>query len=276
MKEFKMLKMNVNKKYLYFDTCVLNELAYIENNDYIFKKLKEKNYVVCISEVNIYEILRDTKDDANVNKVVTMLQSIEDINILPFINDIINNYINFQQNPTCIKSHVIFEVLSNSELEFKTKAIKKYLEELKFFYKEFNKVVKTICNCKHNSKCKSFSINNLTYTFALLFLSTDIYSFSFETKAFYNEKKAKEFISKNFDYLILNNNSPFRKMAKFAIAQNENLTNGTFNDCIHSIYFDIIDLIISDDKHFLDYAKNCLSLNSLLETLNIKVIWKED
>lgn len=268
--------------YLYFDTCVLNRLAYITNYNHIFKRLKENNFVICISEITIIEILKDTKDKYNIDKIITMLQDINDmIYVLPSIKTIIYSFLKKQKVKLNLNNSnkVINKVLNNKKMEFKIDNINN-LDNLKSFYKEYKKIIKANIKCKECSKefC-TLNINNASFTFAFLLMGCD--SFFLDNMNIKNlwklidinsDEELIEYIYKNYDYLINNDSSPFRQMGKLAILEKK-VSNGTFNDCVQVIYNTFVDYYISDDKHFKENLSNCLTLDELLMRVNITILY---
>ena len=259
---------------IYFDTCVLNKLAYIRNYDYIFKKLENYNYKVCISEVNILEILRDIKDESNTDKIITMLQNVNELYLLPSVNEIISSFIKKQKIKMKIDgmNKVIVEVLSDKKLIFEIDN-KEDLYKYKEGYKFFSKILKKIKKC---DECKE-RINIATKLFATILIKFDIY-FNDNTKLLKeinvkSDEQLERYIDENFEYLIENDKSPFRNMGRMAILQ-KTPNNGTFNDCIQVIYFNFVDYIISDDQHFRLNLNNCLTFEELMEKINIKIEWE--
>ena len=113
--------MNESKR-VYFDTMVLNRIAYIDNYSFIFERMKENGYILCISEVNIFEILRDQSDLYNIDKIIAMLQHANKINnlvILPYVSEILVNYLLSDDLIYTTHDDVIKDVINDETKEFK-------------------------------------------------------------------------------------------------------------------------------------------------------------
>lgn len=268
------------KTLIYFDTCVLNKLAYIENYDHILKKLTTYNYKICISEVNILEILRDIKDEFNIDKIVTMLQETGELYLLPSINAIIEAFI--KKEDICLElnnmNKVIMEVLSDKERIFEVED-KQNLYKLRDFYKFFRNTLKTIKKCEGcEEQLCSERVSYAAKLFAGILMSYDIYHNEnvklLKEINVNSDEELEEYINKNYEYLIENDISPFRNMGRMAILQ-KRTNNGTFNDCIQTVYLHFVDYIISDDEHFKANLNNCLTFEELMENLNIKIEWQK-
>ncbi len=267
---------------LYFDTCVLNKLAYIQNYDYVLEKFKKSNYVICISEVNILEILRDINDKPNIDKIITMLQDANDnLYLLPSISLIVESFIKREEISTenSYMNKLIMEVLNNKDLVFKYDNTNN-LNNYKKLYKFIRNSIKEIKKCEGcNEEFCTNRIDIATKLFATILIRYDIFfneNVNLMKEIGINSNKAiVEYINENFNYLIENKMSPFRNMGRMAILQKES-NNGTFNDCLHSAYFDFVDYIISDDKHFNLNLRNCLTFGELMKTINIEIEWQNE
>lgn len=274
----------MKKKYLYLDTCILNKMAYISNYDYILKKMKKAGYIICISEITILEILKDTNDKYNVEKILQMLQSVGSINLLPSISTIVSCFL--EHKPLILELNnndkLILDVLYNKELTFIVND-ESNLNKAKEFYKEFNKMIKSIKVC---DSCSEFYCDKRVNKATELFVLTILLQFPFFmdniqlnklcTKLdLNNSENIGTYINNNYNYLIENEFSPFKMMGRMAILQKNKLSNGTFNDCLQMIYLPFIDYFISDDKNLLDNIENCISFNELMESVNLKIEWEE-
>ena len=100
---------------IYFDTNILNKLAYVENYDFVFERIRERGHSICVSEVTIFEILRDQDDQNNIDKIITMLQSISDLLIiLPSISEVLVGFVSAKKVKT--KKNVLHKTLTNKKI----------------------------------------------------------------------------------------------------------------------------------------------------------------
>lgn len=280
------------KKYIYFDTNVINKLAYVNNYDFIFRRMKKFNHFVCISEVTIFEVLRDRTDQNNIDKIIIMLQSINSILIvLPSLNDIVTYFLLNKTIDIDFKKYnckgVIKEVLNDPKRTFII--AKEYEVFLTDSYKEFCKLInKEIKKLFDNEECKNcrnyycdIKIKEISLLFTSLFLinkfsliaESDIDS-CWKKLDIFNIDDKINYINSNTDWII-GDNSIFNNMARFAIIQKNNMNNGTFNDCLHLAYLNYVDFIVSDDKHFKNNIQRVLTLDEYLESINIKINWED-
>lgn len=253
--------------------------------------MKEYNHFICISEVTIFEILRDRSDLYNIDKITVMLQKAIDIVIvLPLLDGVIvdfldKNKIDLEHNK--YQKNIIREVLNNPKKCF---VVSKASEEIitknyKLFCKFINSVIKEIYQ---NNKCKNCeyyycyeNIDQVTSVFITLFLINDFSLLGESSISKYlnklninNDDDSKiDYINNNYEKFY-GKESIFRNMARFAILQKSDMNNGTLNDCLHIAYIGYVDYIVSNDKHFLNYVKNVMSLEQYLKSISIKIKWE--
>lgn len=277
------------KKRVYFDTNVLNKLAYVVNYKKIFNRLIENDYVICISEINIFEVIRDQNDKNNIDKITIMLQELNQSNkiiILPSINQILLDYLmDLKTNNS--NNNVIIDVINDREKEFivDNDSVSTLVVGFKKMCKEFNKLIKKVyenCECK---TCDSFycniKIDEITVLIAHYFLLCNFYIFDedsvndFWEKLKIIENKAKEdYINSNLSK-ILSDNSPYRDIARMIVSQKRNMSNGTFLDGLNMCYLNFVDLLVSDDKYY-EIVNKSISLNEFMKMINIKIEFEEE
>lgn len=277
----------MNEKVVYMDTNVLNDMAYLVNKDFVFKRMKERGYVLAISEVNILEILRDRSDLYNIDKMVIMLQELDEVILLPGLSQVIYNYLTQEDDFELPKDNVICDVLNNRDKEFIIdEESEKRIKDQKKLYKHFNKMINAVKNKKKCNECNSKyctnNINELSKALAIIFLVYGIQLIlPFDKEKYWNklgiskEKDKIKYIEDNEDFIVKSDASPFRTMSKFALLQNGK-NNGTFNDCLHSCYFQFADIIVSKDKHFLNNASRCISYEEFMKKIDILIIYENN
>jgi len=270
---------------VYFDTNILNSLAYVENYDYIFQRMREKGHFVCISEVTIFEVLRDQSDLENIDKIITMLQSVSDlIIILPSTSEILISFLEGRKIKT--EKNILHKVLFNKNSFFKIKDnnSKKNIEEYKSFSKNFRKEIKKLYKNPECEKCgerycdnKISEISNifieifLIYEFNLI-LKNKI-KFYWRKRFIFSEIKKYEHI-KSLENILLSEISPFRQMGRFGAIESKERNNGIFGDCLHMLYLNFLDILVSNDGSYRHVTKS-MNLEDYLKSINIKIVWDE-
>lgn len=264
---------------IYFDTNILNKLAYMNGYEYFFKRLSAKGYIVCISEVTILEILRDLFDLENIDKIITMLQNanrISKILVLPSINQVIIDFIK-ETKTYSTNNKVILDVINNRQKGFKIPLDS--ATYLKYGFKEEIKIVKNAIKALFEQasciKCEDYycenKITEMSQALIYLFLKGNYCIFDKDTLPSYFRKE-KISTDNEIDReisrlspLLLSNISPIRNMARMLISQKKNKTNGVFCDAMHMLYLHYVDLFASDDKHFKDNLSNVVTFDELID-----------
>lgn len=277
--------MNESKR-VYFDTMVLNKIAYIDNYSFIFERMKENGYILCISEVNIFEILRDQSDLYNIDKIITMLQQANKINnlvILPYVSEILVNYLLSDDLIYATHDDVIKDVINDETKEFKIdkNSIETLTYEFKLFCKKFKDEIKKFElteNCKNcEKKYCNLRIQFVSKLIALIWLDKDFCFFNNDiVKLFWEKNKIKNVydLEKIIDEnnRILNLNSPYMNYARMVVSQRKKVSNGVFLDGAHMCFLEYVDIMVSDDNEFKN-LKNNYCLDEYLELLNIKLVY---
>lgn len=132
---------------IYFDTNIYNKIILMKKPEKVFEKMKEYNHILCVSEVNIFEILRNQSESRELDKMISVIQQANKINkviILPSVQDILINYLS-NDNMVLTKSKIISDVVNDENKEFKIKKddVKKLTNNFKNFCKVFRKKLKT-------------------------------------------------------------------------------------------------------------------------------------
>lgn len=277
--------MKVTKmKRLYFDTNILNRLVKFSNYKEIFERLKDEKYKVCISEVTIFEVLRDQNDMEKVEKIIIMLQEankISKIVILPSINQVIIDFIEGKESKTS-KCYVINDVINNPEKTFVcSDDFSNYSIDFKKIIKIVKTTIKDLYFCEKCKKCENKycepKIINMTNMIIEIFLKENYYIFDEHTiQSYWANKNVlsnqdKDVAIKELNPLLVCEISPFRNMARMMISQkSSNMSNGVFCDALHILYFYYVDLYVSDDHHFKNILKNVIGFDEMLEQLNFE------
>lgn len=247
---------------VYFDTNVLNDLAYVRNYTHVFNVMKRYNQVICISEVTIFEILRDQKDLYNIEKVIMMLQDANNICgviVLPSIDQVLIGYLSHKKISRS-ESTIIVDVISNCEKTFlyDEEAKEYFLIGFKEVQKSFKDIIKNVnvCDeeCDYKYRCNVTFFSQLLFNMFLKFDFSPFYSKLY--KKFYNSKKlydAKKLL-KYYDRKCRHassSKSPFYLASQVMISQANDLSNGVFMDGLHACYYCYVDCYVSNDKHLI-------------------------
>lgn len=266
---------------LYLDANILNRLAYVDNYKIVFQRLKEKKYIICISEVTILEILRDRTDLNNIDKIVTMLQEANEISkvvILPSINQIIMNHVKGRKSYSS-KCKTIVDVINNKRMAFITDynfdKYSIYFKELqKMFRNDIKKAYKDECPNCNNFYCDNM-ITSIAQALVYLFFKCDYCIFDRSTMPLYwkrkkiNSEQEKDRIITEITPVLIDEISPIRNMARMIISQKRDMTNGIFGDGLHLLYLEYVDYYVSNDNDFNELLKNVITFDELLGLVNL-------
>ena len=271
---------------IYFDTNILNKLAYVENYDFVFERIRERGHSICVSEVTIFEILRDQDDQNNIDKIITMLQSISDLLIiLPSISEVLVGFVSAKKVKT--KKNVLHKTLTNKKRMFKIseKSLPNLTTGYKTLSKMFRKEIKNLYKDPDCEKCGErycdVKITEIAYHFIGLFmimnfqllLKNDFKKY-WRKRMIFSEKRKIDHINK-LSPVLLCEISPFREMARFCAIESTERNNGILGDCLHMVYLNFVDIIVSDDGSYKHLTKN-KTLDEYLELIDISINWKEE
>ena len=241
---------------VYFDTNLLNKLAYVRNYNHVFEVMKKYSQVVCISELTIFEILRDQKDLNNIENIIIMLQSANSkcgIKVLPSISQVFISYL-FGKKIVRSESKVIIDVIKNPKKTFiYDDNVRDYLRsDFKDIQTGFKSIVKSIKDMQ--SGCANIDLLDYKIIFFAqllfnLFLKSELSPFKsksynkFQNTYLRTGNDIDNFFDAKCD-LATSNESPFYIASFSMLSQSKKVNNGIFMDGLHSCYYHYVDCFV--------------------------------